>query len=151
MIVNSNNLEIRLNGVLIPFVQSSSFSFSNSLIEVTREATNGYSQKATGAKSGTFSINGLLSTTELNRYATGDLLTVRYGIGNDAYVVSGRINSIEYNGGTDDAMNFSISIDTTSEITRFVPIIEAQFLQTRAGVDILTRSGDQIQVRTQTN
>ena len=148
---NSNEFKIWVDLIEVPSVRNASLSFNASTINVTKGRTGSYSEKIIDRKSGTLSFDCVLDTDDLDRFNLNNEVLVRYGTEERSFVVNGYINSIDQTGGTDDVPSYSVSIDTTGEITQFIPIIEEFSLLLESGDIALLESGDNVLINIQTN
>ena len=128
---------------------STGISWSGNTIEVTTKPTDGYAEFIPGHKSASIQFDKLLSFDE--NLEVGSIHNFHLGRRSDGYSGKLIIESIDINASSDELISYSGSGTVVGELLGFIPDIQTQNLQTRAGVDILTRSGDQIQVRTQVN
>ena len=146
---NANEVNVRLDGVLVDNVTNVSLNLTNNLVEVTRGLTNGFVERISGIKDGSLSVEGYFAQEDLNRYSLGSSVSVIFGTRTAGQtILEGIIQQIEISGGTDSAIGFSMSIQVTGEVLNYVPNYIFDVLMTRAGVDIETRAGEPIEVRT---
>lgn len=145
---NSNQINVRLDGVLVNNVTNCSLSVSNNLIEVTRGNTNGYVERLSGVSGAVVTIDGYLDTNDLNRYSVGSSVSVIFGTRLQGHTTTvGLIESIDISGGTDNAPTYSITIRISGNVINYVPDIVFETLMTRDGRDIETRAGMPIEGR----
>ena len=150
-IQNSNEFKIWIDLIEVPNVINASLSFNASTINVTKGRTGSYSEKIIDRKSGTLSFDCVLDTDDLDRFSLNNEVLVRYGTEERSFLVNGYINSIDQSGGTDDVPSYSVSIDTTGEITPF-NIQTGEFsLLLENGDKALLESGDEIKIDIQIN
>ena len=122
---NSNEINVRINGVLVRNVTQCSMSISNNVIPVTTQPTGAFIEYISGIRDASLSISGYLDTVELNRYTLGSPIQVIFGTRVQGHqTVSGFISSISYDGGIDSAPNFSIDIQISGDVENFVPNVE---------------------------
>lgn len=150
-IFSSNNLRVWLDAQEVPNQQNVTMRVNNSLYEATTKPTRGFTERISGIKDATVTIDGILDSDFFSRYAVGDAVNVRYGTIEHSLATEGHIVSIEYTGGTDEAIAYSISIESRVEVQVFVPLFEQQFLCDTDGTILCDTDGTQLCVPVQTN
>ena len=149
MILHGNNLLVWINKVIVPNVTSTNVSMSNNLVEATTKITGTFSEVIPGIKNITFSINVLGLPSVLHN--VGDKVTYRVGTLENSNVVDAVIESIEVSSGSDEAVSYTMSLSSTGEYEKFIPIYELDKLVDNNDNQFVTDAGDRICVVTQTN
>ena len=97
---NANEVNVRLDGVLVDNVTNVSLNLTNNLVEVTRGLTNGFVERISGIKDGSLSVEGYFAQEDLNRYSLGSSVSVIFGTRTAGQtILEGVIQQIEISGG----------------------------------------------------
>ena len=147
-LLNGNQFRITLGDNILLCETSSGVSFNNSLMEVTKSDSGTYAEYISGQKSATVSFDNLYSFDPIE---VGMILEFHIGPRSSGFTGTGIVESLEVSAASDDVVTHSGTMKVIGELEKFIPDIETQFLRARGGEDILTRDGNNIQVRTQVN
>lgn len=142
MIVSSNDYLVWVDSVQVANVQSVSLSYNLSTVEVTTQRTNGYRESISDTRTVTISFDALLDEVDLDRFNLGDRIATRFGTTDTSFQAEGGfITSIEQTSGTDDVPRYSVTIETTGDVTAFT-VLTFLDLCTNDGTPICTDQGE---------
>ena len=147
-LLNGNQFRITLGDNILLCETSSGVSFNNSLMEVTKSDTGTYAEYISGQKSATVSFDNLYSFDPIE---VGMVLDFHIGPRSSGFTGTGIVESLEVSTASDDVVTHSGTMRVIGELEKFIPIIENVVLEARGGEDILTRAGEQIEIRIQEN
>ncbi len=118
MIENGNNLNIRIDDVVIPSLTNVSASFSSNNLVVTTQPTNGQTERIPGVTDGSLSFDGYFDSSVLV-LNIGDLIEWSFlGRGRE-FTGMGYVFDLDRSGGTDEVPKLSGTILTTGQISSF--------------------------------
>ena len=140
--IQGNLLQIRINGEVIANSVSTSLSFTNSLVEVTTNPTDGYAEYITGRKGATISFSGLLSSVKL---FDGEDVDVVFVMDTQGYFCRGTFTGSSITGETDAATQYEGQLKVSGELTLSSAVFLEDLTINSIPVEI---GGVQVQVRT---
>ena len=148
-ILNSNSSLVWLDTIPIPDVTSTSLSVANSIVEATLSDTGRFLQYVSGVNTGSISIEclGLPSTS----FEIGQVVLLRIGNDNYSYASDAILKDISVNGDSDAVVGYSLTLEVTGILARFIPIFGLDKLVTDTGDQVVTDTGDNICVLVQQN
>ena len=117
-ILTGNNISVWVDETKVKSITSSSLSFTNNLVEVTKGITKTFSESISGVKSGNINVEGFFDAIFLNNYSVGDKVLLRVGTTESSLISEAFIESIDLSAPSDAATNRTISFKVTGELTR---------------------------------
>lgn len=119
MNLTGNSIVVRLDNNALMYSTDVSMEVTNSLVEVTTRRTGPFKEFISGVKSHSISFSGLIGLDNLNELwvKNGMEITFRFDAGtNQRYEGKGYLNSVSIQGGVDDAISYSGSIEGIEEL-----------------------------------
>lgn len=125
-ILNGNRFRLYLGDDILTGELSSSISFTNQLIEVTKSDVGAWKEYEAGIKGASFSFENLYSFNDIN---IGDEFLVRFGTEDNGYEGNVIISDINIEATSDDVINFSGTAKVIGELEIYEPIHEFLLLE----------------------
>jgi TP901-1 family phage major tail protein len=126
--INATSIGIYIGGTLIGASTSGELSLSGNMIDVTSKDSGGDSEFLPGLRSGTMSVEGLVTDDDADynqsdlfaAHIAGTELAIKYGVnttGKKRFSAAGFITSLSQSAGMEDVATFSAEFQLTGAIT----------------------------------